>query len=370
MGGLVNAIFGNGETTNTTQVGLPPPSADEQALISLNTQLAQKQLANIDQLQPFQQQLVDYSLQQLKNQQAYDQAFNAAVTPEQQAAAAKQQFDLAQQMGPIQAQLLQMQLDQLKTGGAATDEQKARIADATNTAITAGTGDIDTQTQRGIGLISDELANSRGLRLSDSPIGSEAALLVRAAGDQKSSLINNLRANQASATLNYPLAVQGLQSGVNLSQQNLTQAAQNFQSELRQRAYQNRLALSGQASTSGIGLSAIPGLGTSALNTQAGIRLGAADRYSTGFDPNAAITSYGKLFQGIGGMMATSDRRLKADIERVGALESGIPLYRFRYKGERKVHIGVMADEVLPVIPEAVHMDSRGYYMVNYAALK
>lgn len=64
-----------------------------------------------------------------------------------------------------------------------------------------------------------------------------------------------------------------------------------------------------------------------------------------------------------------SDRRLKEDIERVGTLPSGIPIYSFRYIGTPTTHIGVMADEVLPIIPEAVSKDDRGYYMVDYSRL-
>lgn len=299
MGGLVDAVFGDGQSTSNTTVTSAPPTEEEKALIALNTQLAQKQLDNINALQPFQKQLLDYSASQLSNQQAYDKALNAAISPEDQAAAAKEQFDQARALGPMQTQLAQMQLDALKQGGAATDEQKQRIAEATDTALQAGYGDIDTQTKRGIGLISDELANSRGLRLSDSPISSEAALLVRAAGDQKSSLTNNLRANQASATLNYPLAVAGLMSGINSNQQTMSSAAENFQAQLRQQAYQNRLALSGQATNSGIGLATVgSGAGTGTLGALTSVRGKSVS--GTSFDPAAIISSYGNLARGIG----------------------------------------------------------------------
>ena len=123
----------------------------------------------------------------------------------------------------------------------ATDQQKADIASATDASIAAGTGDINTQTQRGIGMISDQLANARGLRLSDAPIGAEAGLLTRAGNDQIASLTNNLRANQANATLNYPLAVQGLISGINTNASNTNNAAQNFQAQLQQQV-RNQLA--------------------------------------------------------------------------------------------------------------------------------
>lgn len=69
-------------------------------------------------------------------------------------------------------------------------------------------------------------------------------------------------------------------------------------------------------------------------------------------------------------MMAGSDRRLKEDIKRVGELPSGIPIYTFRYKGEPQFHLGVMADEVKPIIPEAVGVRPDGYLAVHYGMLR
>ena len=64
-----------------------------------------------------------------------------------------------------------------------------------------------------------------------------------------------------------------------------------------------------------------------------------------------------------------SDRRLKTDIVRVGQLRAGIPLYRFRYLGHDEVFVGVMAQDVLPVVPEAVITDASGFMRVDYRRL-
>ena len=64
-----------------------------------------------------------------------------------------------------------------------------------------------------------------------------------------------------------------------------------------------------------------------------------------------------------------SDRRLKTDIIRVGTLPNGVGLYHFRYILGGPAHIGVMAQEVLSVRPDAVVMDRGGFYKVNYRAL-
>lgn len=66
---------------------------------------------------------------------------------------------------------------------------------------------------------------------------------------------------------------------------------------------------------------------------------------------------------------AASDIRLKRDIEHIGALPSGLPVYRFKYLDSDQEHIGVMAQEALHYKPEAVAMMDNGYLAVNYAAL-
>src|SRR6476660_3052141 len=53
-----------------------------------------------------------------------------------------------------------------------------------------------------------------------------------------------------------------------------------------------------------------------------------------------------------GGEAITSDLRLKEDIVRIGRTRHGLPLYRFRYKGGSDSFAGVMAQDVLGVMPE------------------
>jgi hypothetical protein len=65
----------------------------------------------------------------------------------------------------------------------------------------------------------------------------------------------------------------------------------------------------------------------------------------------------------------TSDRRLKQNVKRVGALPNGLPLCSFRYKWGGPTFVGVMAQDVLRVIPEAVVTDSEGFYRVKYELL-
>ena len=62
---------------------------------------------------------------------------------------------------------------------------------------------------------------------------------------------------------------------------------------------------------------------------------------------------------------------MKQDNELVGRDErTGLNLYEFAYKAEPgKRWVGVMADEVREVAPDAVHRGADGFDSVDYAAL-
>lgn len=65
-------------------------------------------------------------------------------------------------------------------------------------------------------------------------------------------------------------------------------------------------------------------------------------------------------------MMMMSDRRAKTDIQRVGTLDNGLPVYSFRYKSGGPVQIGLMADEVERKHPKAVRKGADGFNRVDY----
>lgn len=79
----------------------------------------------------------------------------------------------------------------------------------------------------------------------------------------------------------------------------------------------------------------------------------------------------GGLF-GLGGSLGSaaimaSDNRLKRDVEYIGQ-HNGIPWYSFRYLWENTRRVGVMAQEVLNIKPEAV-IERGGWLFVDYGAL-
>jgi hypothetical protein len=77
----------------------------------------------------------------------------------------------------------------------------------------------------------------------------------------------------------------------------------------------------------------------------------------------------GGMGGGGGGGMGMSDIRAKHDIVLLGHLDNGLGFYRFSYNGSDKAYVGVMAQEVLTIRPEAVARGSDGYLRVNYDLL-
>ncbi|MGB6547637.1 MAG: tail fiber domain-containing protein, partial [Xanthobacteraceae bacterium] len=72
---------------------------------------------------------------------------------------------------------------------------------------------------------------------------------------------------------------------------------------------------------------------------------------------------------GRGGGGRRSDIRLKHDIVLVGRLSDGLGVYRFVYNGGQKAYVGVIAQEVQQVVPQAVERGSDGYLRVHYDRL-
>ena len=73
--------------------------------------------------------------------------------------------------------------------------------------------------------------------------------------------------------------------------------------------------------------------------------------------------------RGGGGGRRRSDMRLKHDIVLLGRLDDGLGYYRFVYNGGHTTYVGVMAQEVETVMPEAVMRGADGYMRVSYDLL-
>jgi hypothetical protein len=94
---------------------------------------------------------------------------------------------------------------------------------------------------------------------------------------------------------------------------------------------------------------------------------------------NAAQSNFNSGLMGLGGTLGAaaimSDIRTKENIKPIGWLPNGLPVYEYEYKPEWKAEaghgkfVGVMAQEVEKVMPEAVITRPDGYKMVNYGVL-
>lgn len=90
---------------------------------------------------------------------------------------------------------------------------------------------------------------------------------------------------------------------------------------------------------------------------------------TTGTQQASGADQFSSIAGGIGSLLRflPSDRRLKEDIETVGALFDGTPIYRYRYKGAGAYHLGLMAQDVERTAPGAV-IEINGYKAVDYRA--
>jgi len=61
-----------------------------------------------------------------------------------------------------------------------------------------------------------------------------------------------------------------------------------------------------------------------------------------------------------------SDITVKHDIVLLGHLANGLGYYRFSYNGSDRAYVGVIAQEVQQVMPQAVARGGDGYLRVHY----
>jgi len=359
IAGLVRYEFSGGGGESKTTVKVPKKTAAELEADELTLRQLRRQDAQADLYDPIIKQYIDDWQAEQKVRQ------ESGVTTEMRVAQEKEDFERSQRMAKVEEELSSIQLEQIKSGGKATPEQIEQINAATGAAQQAGEADIERFRTATLRQINEEVASASGLRPTDTPVLRLSERAGEEATRQQGILTSKLAETNAMARLNFPLAAGKLTSDIAAGQQSLDLAAQNFQSQLRQRAEDNRFRLfqGGQQNN----VSSV-GFGASLANQRMGAR-----STTTTTDNGLNLATFGQAAGGVGGLLrgmsSFSDRRLKRDIYRLGELPSGIPVYIFRFIGFDDWHVGVMADEVMGVIPEAVIEHESGFKMVDYASL-
>jgi len=121
------------------------------------------------------------------------------------------------------------------------------------------------------------------------------------------------------------------------------------------------------AGAPGLGFNtSIPASNEKAFN---GFVNGVSGNPGTGQTPGSSGPGFGMCTAGLRNDCGISDIRLKRDIVQVSRLDNGLGLYRDRYKWSDQVYVGVMAQEVALVRPDAVIQGTDGYLRVDYSRL-
>lgn len=116
----------------------------------------------------------------------------------------------------------------------------------------------------------------------------------------------------------------------------------------------------------GMGQNAAALTGTQSANIQQGI--GNAQAAGTIGAANAQAAGTGNLLNiGMNAAAMLSDERAKEDIKEVGDIK-GVKIYTYKYKGDDKTQMGVLAQNVEEQVPEAVE-ERDGVKYVNYKLL-
>lgn len=357
----MTGLFGGAKTKQTTTTTVPPPSAQELKLLTQQLELATKQLAAISQAGTFTNQLFSSFYPQLHNQVL-------PFLPAHNAVTGSEMGFLGDQVA-AQGDLLQGELAAIKQGAGPTADQLTLIQDAANAAIESGLSDIRSFRDESLRSLAQETAPARGLRPQDTPILDVGGRVINESQRLASDLVSGVRGQEAQMKLDYPIRAGEFIANRTQAQQQLAAGGAQFNEQLRQEAFNNRLRLTALTGEQSLGLAGI-GPSPNLLPSMMQVRLGAATTNTT---QKGGSTDWGGLLGGVGGVMSGlgslgfsfSDRRLKEDVRPVGDI-GGVTLYKYRFKGLPDEYVGVMADETPPAY---VATHPSGYKMVNYPRL-
>jgi hypothetical protein len=288
---------GEQEVTNITV--LPEMTPEEQQLLGINVELAQGQVAAMERQSQFQQRLYSAAAPAIQQARREAQAAGRVFTPEMEQEILETQLAHEQRQMEIQGELSELELERARLGGAASEEQKALIAETYEAALELGESDIRRQTQENLELLGEELAPALGLRPGDTPIQIRGQGVIEESIRQEAQLARGLRAGQAAEELSYPLEAGRVMGALSQAQQSMSSSAAQFQAQLRAQASANRLQFAQFAGAGGLGL-ATTGAGATALG------LAQQPRLAQGTSSQTTPTSHLERLQtarAVGGML-------------------------------------------------------------------
>ena len=261
-------------------------TSEEIALQKQQLVLGEAQLESIQQQTALQTKIFDELFADKTPQELEIEALQGDLTIEQ--------LERAQRLAPLEEELFNLQLDAIKNPGA-NEEQIALIEEAIQAAQISGEADIDRITDDALRQVRDVLAPSRGLRPTDSPIIDRGSEIVRRGIDLKGDLVKRLAETSASAKLNFPLNVAGFVAGAAGSAGSLTEATQQFQQQLTNSAFLNRISAINTTGGLGLGLASI-GVNASGLFSN--------DRGSTTTTSGGGLglSGVGSILSGVGSL--------------------------------------------------------------------
>lgn len=230
-------------------------------------------------------------------------------------------------------------------------------------------------------------------RERDSAYGDARDRAITAEGDERSRMLAEILSG---ASFQNAAQQQGIDNRLRVGSVNNQTEAQKFQDALTGGNFQNTqrgAALDEAAYLRSLPLNEYNALSTGAQVTNPSFRgtgqvqgpaaapvfAGAQAQGQSAIDLyNAQMAQANSARSGLTGLLGTgltagatlfSDRRLKTNIRRIGKMSvTGLPVYRYDIGGRNTV--GVMADEVAKIHPDAVSVDpATGYSMVDYARI-
>jgi len=259
----------------------------------------------------------------------------------------------AEELLPIEKELLELQLEAIKRNGAPTPEQEELINTAYDFALEKGKGEITQFSEDALRQVREQLAPSRGLRPTDSPIIDRGQLVAREGVRQFNQFEQGIESARASTKLNFPLGVSQAVSAQAGFQQNLAQSGRHFQQSLLAEMQRGQSSLTANT----LGLSRVPFPGTNQ-----GLALGLLGQLQQNRFAGAPTTTSQSLLPSLiqGGatavgsylMSSKSSKNYKQPIDGKAILKKieKLPVEKWRYKPETGLstepHIGPYAEDV------------------------